>query len=378
MAANAGQETRSAAPLPWEAEGTSARAATLAGILARVSREALQGEGLDAVLQQIVDCLVRSLPIPLASIILLDDDGTRFVQEVWAGDLDLNEPEIATGWPVTKGAAGRCARTGQAQLIVDVEHDPDYVAGNSEVRSEYLVPIRHRQRMHGVLNIESRDAEFFTADVCAVFDAIADQVAGAVHLARIAGELEVANRKLAQLSMSDGLTGIANRRCFDGRLANDWARLARDGRPLALLLVDADSFKPLNDACGHLHGDECLRELARICASFVDDDGDLVARFGGEELVLLLPGRDQQAAHAVGERLRRKVEAASMPHPTSTIAPHVTVSVGVGAMQPDAALLPEALVDAADRALYVAKARGRNCVVSLDEGLPGSAQHAGD
>ena len=358
---------RSAPALPWEAEGASGRAAVLAGILAEVSREALQGEGLDAVLQQIVDCLIRSLPVPLASIILLDDQGTHFVQEVFAGDLDLNEPEIATGWPVSKGAAGRCARTGQAQLIIDVEHDPDYVAGNSEVRSEYLVPIRHRARLHGVLNIESRHAAFFTADVCAVFDAVADQIAGAIHLARMADELEAANRKLAQLSMSDGLTGIANRRCFDERLANDWARLAREGRSLALLLVDADSFKPLNDASGHLHGDECLRELARIGASFADDDEDLVARFGGEELVLLLPGRDQQAAHAIGERLRRKVEAAAMPHPSSIVAPHVTVSIGVGAMRPDVALSPEALIDAADRALYVAKARGRNCVVSLDE-----------
>ena len=138
-----------------------------------------------------------------------------------------------------------------------------------------------------------------------------------------------------------------------------------------MLLVDADSFKPLNDACGHLHGDECLRELARICASFVEGEQDLVARFGGEELVLLLPGRDLQAAHAIGERLRRQVEAVAMPHPSSTVAPYVTVSVGVGAMLPDVAFVPETLFDAADRALYVAKARGRNCVVSRHDDLPG-------
>jgi diguanylate cyclase (GGDEF)-like protein len=373
MATGDTEGTSSAPVLPWDAEGASGRGAVLAGILAQVSREALQGEGLDAVLQQIVDCLVRRLPVPIASIILLDDRGTYFVQEVWAGELDLNEPALATGWPVTKGAAGRCARTGQAQLIIDVEHDPDYVPGNRAVRSEYLVPIRHRQRLHGVLNIESKHADFFTAEVCAVFDAIANQIAGAIHLARMAGELEVANRKLAQLSMSDGLTGIANRRCFDERLAADWVRLAREGRPLALLLVDADSFKPLNDACGHLHGDECLRELARICARFVDGELDLVARFGGEELVLLLPGRDLEAAHAIGERLRQQVEAAAMPHPSSSVAPYVTVSVGVGAMLPDVGFVPEVLIDAADRGLYVAKARGRNCVVSRHDDPPGVA-----
>jgi diguanylate cyclase (GGDEF)-like protein len=143
-----------------------------------------------------------------------------------------------------------------------------------------------------------------------------------------------------------------------------WRELRDELKTANILLVDADSFKPLNDALGHLHGDECLRELARICAGFVEDAHDLVARFGGEELVLLLPGRDQQAAHAIGERLRQRVEALALPHPSSSVAPHVTVSVGVGAILPDATLAPETLIDVADRALYVAKARGRNCVVS--------------
>ena len=161
--------------------------------------------------------------------------------------------------------------------------------------------------------------------------------------------------------MSDGLTGIANRRCFDQRLAADWARLADEGRPLALLLVDADCFKPLNDACGHLYGDECLRELARMCTPFADREEDLVARYGGEELVLLLPGRDGKAAHDIGERLRRQVEIAGMAHPDSCVAPHVTVSVGVSVVPPGSRS-PEQLIGAADRALYAAKAGGRNRV----------------
>jgi diguanylate cyclase (GGDEF)-like protein len=349
---------------PRGARTAPARGAVLARLLAQVSREALQGETLDAVLQRIVDCLVRQLPVPIASIILLDDGGARFVQEVWAGDLDLHPVELAHDWTVDMGAAGRCARTGAPVLITDVDSDPDYIAGNSAVRSEYLVPIRHRERLHGVLNIESTDADFFTAEACAVFDAIADQVAGAIHLARVVGELETANRKLEQLSMSDGLTGIANRRCFDQRLAAGWTRLAGEARPLALLLVDADCFKPLNDAMGHLYGDECLRELARICGRFAPGEGDLVARFGGEELVLLLAGRNPEEACAVAEALRAAVEAAAMSHPASAVAPHVTVSIGAAALVPDAVQSPETLVVAADRALYRAKARGRNCVVA--------------
>ena len=345
--------------------GDDGRQALPTEILARISREALQGEGLDAVLQRIVDCLVQGVPVALASIVLLSDDGSAFVKEVWAGELELDQPQLEPYWPVTVGAAGRCARTGVAQLITDVDSDPDYVPGNLAVRAEYLVPIRHRARLHGVLNIESTRADYFDADACAVFDAIADQVAGAIHLARIAGELEAANRKLEQLSMSDGLTGIANRRCFDQRLDEEWRRAVREGLSLALLLVDADNFKALNDALGHLHGDECLRTLARLCCDAIDGERDLVARYGGEELVVLLPGRDLRSARRIAERLRQWIESAALPHPDSAVAPCVTASIGVAALVPAQLRAPEQLILAADHALYAAKARGKNRVAGV-------------
>jgi diguanylate cyclase (GGDEF)-like protein len=352
--------------LPWAERDAHARRAMLTEILAQVSREALEGEGLEAVLQGIVDCLARRLPVALSSIILLDEAGAFFVQEVWAGVLELDEPAGAPGsepWPVQKGAAGRCARTGEPQLLSDVDGDPDYVPGHHSVRSEYLVPIRHRGRLLGVLNLESTERDFFSPDACAVFDALAAQVAGAIHLARVVNELGEANRKLQRLSMIDGLTGIANRRCFDQQLAEDWRRLAAAGRPLALVLLDADCFKPLNDALGHLHGDECLRELARLCEQAAASPGDLAARFGGEELALLLPGRELPEALALAEELRKRVEAAAMAHPDSTVADHVTISIGVAIARPAADSEPESLIEAADRALYEAKASGRNCVV---------------
>ena len=353
--------------LPWGTQDAPARRVTLTRLLGRISREALQGESLRPILQGICDCLVSELPVPIASIILLDEATTGFVDEVWAGELVLDPMPIAIGWAVTRGAAGRCARLGTSQLIVDVDADPDYVAGHPDVRSEYLVPIRHRQRLHGVLNIESTRADFFDAEACAVFDAVADMVAGAIHFARMAEDLTRANRKLERLSMIDGLTGIANRRGFDQHLREEWARMALEGRPLALLLADADAFKPLNDALGHLHGDECLRELARVCERFVSGERDLVARFGGEELVLLFPGRECADALKVAERLRAAVEAAAMPHPASPVASVVTVSVGVAAIHPLLARPPEILVAAADRALYAAKQRGRNRVCTNED-----------
>jgi diguanylate cyclase (GGDEF)-like protein len=351
--------------LPWEAQDAPARQATLTRILVRISRGALQGAGLDSILQGICDCLVAELPVAIASVILLDEANTHFVQEVYAGSLTLS-PLAADGrWPVTRGVAGRCVRLGTPQLIADVDADPDYVPGNALCRAEYLVPIRHGRRVHGVLNLESTREDFFDAEACAVFDAVADLVAGAIHFARMAEELRLANRKLEQLSMLDGLTGIPNRRCFDARLQALWLRLAGERRPLALLLVDADAFKPLNDASGHLYGDECLRTLARISERFASEPDDVVARFGGEELVLLLPGRDLDAAREVGDALRAAVEDEAMPHPASPAAPHVTVSIGVGVLMPSAARPPELLIAAADRAMYAAKLRGRNRVHAM-------------
>ena len=359
------------ADLPWDAQEPPARRATLTRILVRISRDALQGAGLDSILQGICDCLVAELPVAIASVILLDEANAYFVHEVYSGELTLSPLAAQGSWPVTRGAAGRCVRLGVPQLIADARTDADYVPGNSDIRAEYLVPIRHGSRLHGVLNLESLRTDFFDAEACAVFDAVADLVAGAIHFARMADELTLANRKLEQLSMRDGLTGIANRRSFDQRLHSHWLRLGAERRPLALLLVDADAFKPLNDASGHLYGDECLRALARICERFAETADDLVARFGGEELVLLLPGRDLGAARAIGERLRAAVEDAALPHPASPVAPHVTVSVGVSVLVPSPSRPPELLVASADRAMYAAKQQGRNRVNVLDEGAHG-------
>lgn len=333
----------------------------LTRILVRISREALQGAELDTILKGICDCLVTELPVPIASINLLDDPPTRFLRYVQAGELMLDASPVANGWPISLGISGRCVRLGVPQLVNDVHADPDYIKGNPAVNSEYLVPIRHGKRLHGVLNIESLHAGFFDAEACMVFDAVADLIAGAIHFARMTEDLQLANRKLEQLSMLDGLTGIANRRHFDEVLQRQWAGLAAARQPLALLMIDADAFKALNDTRGHLIGDECLCELARVCERLAGGEG-LAARFGGEELALLLPGLALPEALAVAESLRATVEALALPHPASPVAACVTVSIGVAVLPPEAGRQPEPLIALADRALYAAKQQGRNRV----------------
>ena len=169
-----GYQVSEAAAVGWDEQDTTARQATLIRILIRISREALQGASLDSLMQGICDCLVAELPVAIVSVLLLDDDNKQFVHEVYSGEF-TRSPLAATGhWPITVGAAGRCVQLGRPHLIPDTAVDPDYVPGNATARSEYLVPIRHGNRLHGVLNLECARTDFFGPEACAVFDAVAD------------------------------------------------------------------------------------------------------------------------------------------------------------------------------------------------------------
>ena len=175
-------------------------------------------------------------------------------------------------------------------------------------------------------------------------------------------EVEAANARLAQLAREDGLTGVLNRRAFDAALDEECRRASRLKTPLAIMLIDIDAFKAYNDRHGHQAGDSCLRAVARAVGDAHRRAGELVARYGGEELAVILPGASRESLAALAENVRRRVLDLALPHPGSTVAPFVTVSVGAACAEPDVQVLPEALVAAADRALYLAKQRGRNRV----------------
>ncbi len=176
--------------------------------------------------------------------------------------------------------------------------------------------------------------------------------------------LELSNRLLERASRTDGLLGIANRMSFDEALDREWRRAAREGTPLALLMMDVDHFKRYNDKYGHPGGDECLRAVARTVEAALRRPGDQLARYGGEELVGMLPNTDLERAHMVALAIQEAIVQLGLPHPDSPVSDRVTLSIGVAAVIPEHGSAPSVLVAAADRALYAAKAAGRNRVVA--------------
>ena len=166
-------------------------------------------------------------------------------------------------------------------------------------------------------------------------------------------------QRLRELSATDGLTRIANRRSFDEGLAREWARALRQRTPLSVVMADIDFFKRYNDQYGHVAGDGCLQQVAAALKAGVREGGDFAARYGGEEFAVVLPGADAAAARAVAESLRARVEALAIEHAGNPNGGVVTISLGVATVYPEPDGLPTSLVEMADQQLYQAKRQGR-------------------
>jgi diguanylate cyclase (GGDEF)-like protein/PAS domain S-box-containing protein len=179
-------------------------------------------------------------------------------------------------------------------------------------------------------------------------------------------ELKAAYKTVEKLAGVDSLTGLANRRRFDECLATEWRRAMRDRKPLSMVLIDVDLFKPYNDTYGHLRGDSCLKQIAESTTDVVTRPGDLVARFGGEEFAIVLPNTDlpgaMQVAHAVGEALRHR----NLRHEASPYG-LVTFSAGCATMMPQPGMHASDLIERSDAAMYEAKRAGRNRVCTYSE-----------
>lgn len=167
---------------------------------------------------------------------------------------------------------------------------------------------------------------------------------------------------LRDQSMRDGLTGLANRRRFDEYLDREWKRALREKAPLSIIMCDIDFFKDFNDTYGHQTGDDCLRAVARVLEQGLRRPQDVPARYGGEEFVVVVPGTPLSGALSVAESIRSSIEAFAIPHASSSVAPVVTISLGVASAIPAPDTAAADIVSAADQALYRAKGEGRNRV----------------
>jgi diguanylate cyclase (GGDEF)-like protein len=266
-------------------------------------------------------------------------------------------------------------RTGEQLLVADALRDDrfardPYFAECAQC-SLLVVPIASHGEPRVVLVLENRlGRNAFSASRLDAVMLVAGQLSVSFEnallyasleqkVAERTDALEAANRELAQLALTDALTGLTNRRGFDEALAAQWRRALRANTSIGLVMIDIDEFKAFNDIYGHLAGDGCLQRVAATLRDGVRPESDLAARYGGEEFVLILTDNDLAETYASAERLRRAVAALREPHARSAHG-IVTISVGIVAFVPSQDATATQYVSAADAALYEAKRRGRN------------------
>ena len=175
-------------------------------------------------------------------------------------------------------------------------------------------------------------------------------------------ELNRLNRELVLLSFNDSLTGISNRRMFDQTLTKEWGRAQRNQHPLSLIILDIDYFKQYNDQHGHQKGDDCLKTVAEELSKISQRSSDLIARYGGDELVILLPETSDREAINLAKKCLGAISNKKIPHGLSIVSDVLTASIGVSTCIPAVDTQPTLLLEAADRLLYQAKENGRNRV----------------
>ncbi|EAZ98461.1 response regulator receiver domain protein (CheY-like) [Marinobacter sp. ELB17] len=261
---------------------------------------------------------------------------------------------------------------GAEDVIYSIGRPSDERWLRSLIHEVPLAPIAGRnwvlQAMPGATFVSARRSYLPLLVIGFGFSFIALLVFFAVRSLRQNAELNKTKRELETISLTDALTGLANRRHFDAYLEQEWSRALRQSQPISMVMLDIDYFKAFNDAYGHPRGDQCLKQVARALEQVMRRPTDLAARYGGEEFALVLP--DTQDAATVAEACRVAIQALGIVHEFSGVAPVITISVGVCSLVPTRKMSPAVLIQQADDALYDAKEAGRNQVLKADQALP--------
>lgn len=350
-----------------------------------MSREITQRKHLEEALQQRMQTLdaLRATLNELSGNLELDTLLHAIVERAVVllhatdGGLSLHDPEhndlqvvvsYNTGRDYTgvrlamgEGATGQVAITRQPLIVPNyqswagrITRYPQYAT-----RAGLFVPLLAGEQLVGVIAIGDTNPErSFTVVDSDVLTLFAQQAAIAIQNARLFAEVQ-------QLATTDPLMGLYNRRHFFALAQHEFEQTRRYNRPLSIIMLDIDNFKRINDTYGHLVGDQVLQALARQCRATVRSV-DVIGRYGGEEIVVLLPETDQEGARQIAERLRSQL--ALMPIPVNGESLHITVSLGVAAAVDIGSIDLDRLIDYADQSLYVAKHAGKNRVVVWNDG----------
>jgi diguanylate cyclase (GGDEF)-like protein len=312
---------------------------------------------LNDLLEKICSLITGKFSVDHAVLMLRegDADEQRLVMRAHAGRLT---PLMPGQWelPPGDGLCRTAFHRGEVVVENDVLRAQRYISGFKETRSELCIPLVALEETLGVLVLESEKTDTFREEDIRVLQSVAGICAVGI---RNAMQLHQAKT----MASTDGLTGIYNRRGFETRIIESLAAAERNGLGLALLMIDIDHFKKLNDEFGHLLGDEVLRQVARLFTQHIRKN-DLVCRYGGEEFAILLPETHTERALAVAEKLRRVVQEHQFPG----VPRPVTISLGVADF-PNHSRTRDELVRAADSALYVAKVNGRNRIETAEQAI---------
>ena len=320
--------------------------------LYRISKAGEAG-ALGATLNSMLEITAEVLPQGQCAILLLDETGEHLRVAAGQGyQASVRFLEI----PIGQGITGRCAMSRETQVVHDLDtlnEGVEYIPGVPGARSEVAVPLIADGQLIGVFNAESVAPRAFAEDHVQTLTVIARQVAEVIRSAQL---LETTHR----LAVTDALTGLFNRRHFNQQLEDNVRRATRYEEPLALIFLDVDHFKLVNDKFGHQVGDRCLQELAETLRESVRDS-DQLARIGGEEFAILLIRADRDLAVSIAERVRSRIDDLVLEE-DAALPLDLTASLGLAFFREDGDD-PKSLMRSADRALYMAKRLGRNRVV---------------
>jgi len=315
-----------------------------------INMSALINSTLDVqeIIKYAIEGSTRLLDAEAGSLLFLEEEVGElfFAEAVGEKGEKVKGIKLKTG----QGVAGWVAEKGEPVIVHDASLDPRFFDGvdkisNFVTRNIVCVPLRTKDRILGSIEVINKNSGSFDSDDMLILTALANQVAVAIE-----------NARLYEESIVDGLTGLYQRKYFELRLEEELKRSQKYKHPLNLVMIDIDYFKRVNDEHGHLMGDAVLKEVASVFKKSIRLE-DVVARYGGEEFVLIMPHTSLENMRKTGERLRAEIEEMEI----SGI--RITISVGVGHFDgKEMDFNHRDLINRADRALYLAKKRGRNRV----------------